>query len=112
MQLQDPLCRSIRAEVWGSAGNVVASYRRAPQCGRDRRRRDAGAFGLDFSGGGSVLDAAHWVGAKTRDVEGSHMQLQGSICRWFWAGMRQQRGDLMPCRTDLVAGSLGAPVSV
>jgi len=32
-------------------------------------------------GGKEVLDAAHWVGAITRSVEGSYMQLRVQICR-------------------------------
>jgi len=37
--------------------------------------------------GGEVLGAAHWVGAITRDAEGSFMQLQVQLCGWKKAAM-------------------------
>jgi len=39
-----------------------------------------------------ILGAAHWVGAITRDTEGSYMQLQERVCPLIKAGMWKAMG--------------------
>ncbi|MFL4469664.1 hypothetical protein ACERZ8_07205 [Tateyamaria armeniaca] len=47
--------------------------------------------------GGKFLGAAHWVGAIKRDTEGSHMQLQVTVCRLIKAVLWSLRGTFGKC---------------
>ena len=48
-----------------------------------------------FLGEHKFLGAAHWVGAIKRDTEGSHMQLQGTVCREIKAVLWSLRGAFL-----------------